>query len=272
MRSAAIASQEGLHLERGHDHRRPAELAGDEQLAVAAGDVEQRDRDERAQVDLARQADDAPGGLGVRQEVRVREHRALREAGRAARVEDRREVVGLGAIGDERVAVGQRRAVLEDVRGARVVEDVLHLGLGEARVHRHDDGARAAARPRTRAPSRRRCPAGSRRGRRRRRPGPCSPPATRAARVPQLAVGQPLAAELDDRLAVAAPGRPSRAASPRATAAGPCSARSRRRHARSRWCRRPWREDSLRPRLGCSHDRDPDAGRPAGHRPAWAAC
>ena len=44
-------------------------------------------------------------------------------------------------VDDDRVTVGKRRARLEDVRRARVGDDVLDLALGEAGVHRHRDGA-----------------------------------------------------------------------------------------------------------------------------------
>jgi hypothetical protein len=132
----------------------------------------------------------------------VREHRALREAGRAAGVEDRREIVGLGGAGDERLAIRQRRVLLEHVARAGVVEDVLDLALGEARVDRHDDGAAqlhaperehpvsAVAKPDRDAVA---------------LAHPAVPQPTRDARraVPELGVREPFPADLDDRLAVA---------------------------------------------------------------------
>ncbi len=49
--------EELLHLERRHDHRRATHLDRDDQLAVAAGDVEHRHRDEVADVVVLGEAD-----------------------------------------------------------------------------------------------------------------------------------------------------------------------------------------------------------------------
>ncbi len=122
----------------------PADLEQRDHLAVAAGHVEQRHADQRPQVRalLARRPEAANDVLGVGEEVQVRGHRALGEAGRSARVEDRRQVVLAEVVDDQRLAVRQLGARLERQLRARVVDDVLDLGLGEARVDRDRDRTR----------------------------------------------------------------------------------------------------------------------------------
>ena len=99
---------------RGHDHRRAAEPDLQEQLAVAAGDVEQRHRDEVARRRARRRGRRRCTRIAVStldRKFSWRGHRALGEAGRAARVEDRGEVArARGRRRRRGVAVGQRVA------------------------------------------------------------------------------------------------------------------------------------------------------------------
>ena len=177
--------EEALEVQRARqDLHAAAELEHRDQLAVAAGHVEQRHRHERGDRRSLRASgvQAAKRVLAVGQEVAVGGHRALGKAGGAAGVEDRRQVLGGEILARHRLAVRQRRARLERVRRARVLDHVRHLLLGEARVHGHHHRAQRAARRRTRAPSRCRCPGGSPRDRRGPRRAACRPPATRAAR------------------------------------------------------------------------------------------
>ena len=70
-------SQELLDVEGGHDHRGAVQRSEHEQLAIAAGDVEQRDGDQGAQAGLAAQTQASDARLDVGQEVLVRGHRPL---------------------------------------------------------------------------------------------------------------------------------------------------------------------------------------------------
>ena len=128
----------------GKDLDAAAQLERGDELAVAAGDVKQRDRDERRDARslgaLDRQA--AKGVLAVGQKVGVRGHRALGKAGSAARVEDRREIARAEVVGHEPVPLGQLLAVGEGELRAGVLDDIGDLVLGKARVHRHRRGAR----------------------------------------------------------------------------------------------------------------------------------
>ncbi len=138
-----------------------------EECPAGAGDVEQRHRDEADRV-LVESEGLARGG-DERGEVRAREHRALREAGRARCVELDRDVVGRGrvtgiAVGlrvapgtelvvtrvsadreDERIRRQRRFALVQDREevaphdqdaGAGVVHDVRDLGGGQPPVDR----------------------------------------------------------------------------------------------------------------------------------------
>ncbi len=104
-------------------------------------------------------------------------------------------------VDDHRVTVGKRSARLEDERRARVGDDVLDLALGEAGVHRNRDGAEhldAEERERPVVPVRQ-ADAHS--------IAPVDAESAQATRhsgraIPELLVGQPLAAELDERLCV----------------------------------------------------------------------
>ena len=88
--------KESVEVERVGEDLDPApELEHRDQLAVAAGDVKQRDGHQRRDPRPLRAVDGqaAEGVLAVRREVGVGRHRPLREAGRSAGVEDRRQVV-----------------------------------------------------------------------------------------------------------------------------------------------------------------------------------
>ena len=86
----------GYHPEAGLIIRQ----AADQGLAVAPGDVEQRDHDQRAQVraEVTRDPAHPERGLHVGQHVLVRVHGALGEPGGPAGVENRRDVLGPGAL------------------------------------------------------------------------------------------------------------------------------------------------------------------------------
>ena len=132
--------KEAVEVQRaGQDLHPAAELQRRDQLAVAAGHVEQR---HRHQVDIDGPSERsvvqaAKGVLAVGQEVGVRGHRPLGKAGRAARVEDRREVVAREVLDDRRARPsGSAAAGREGVRRAGVLHHVGDLLLGQARVHR----------------------------------------------------------------------------------------------------------------------------------------
>ena len=113
------------------------------------------------------EADDPPARLGVRQEVLVGRHRALREPGRAARVEDRGEVLVAEVVDDDRFAVGKRR--LRARRRTTAPESVTtySISLSVKRVFTgHGDRAEHLRRRRTRGPSRSRWRGGCRHDRR----------------------------------------------------------------------------------------------------------
>jgi hypothetical protein len=120
----------------------PPNLGGDDQLAVAPGDMEQRHRHEVADGLAVLEADHPLARLRIGQEVLVGGHGALREARGAARVEDGGQVLLAEVVDHHRGAVGHVDTRLEDVRGARVGDHVLDLAVAEAGVHGHGHGAR----------------------------------------------------------------------------------------------------------------------------------
>ena len=128
-------------------------------------------------------------------------HRPLREAGGPAGVEDRGQLAAARVVHGERWPVGQRIAGAQHGVGAGVGEHVLDLGRGEPGVHRHRDRARQLDAEEREHPVDARgqqdrhavTPRDAARGEPARDPG-------RA--VPQLPVGQPLPADLDERLTV----------------------------------------------------------------------
>ncbi len=230
----ADRAQEAVEVERvAQDERAPAELRHHEQLAVAAGHVEQRHVDQRRQLRafVTVELDAAQRVLDVRQEVRVRGHRALGKAGRAARVEDRREILGGEVLDREAIAVGQRLAGTEHVARAAVGDDVLDLGLLEARVDRHGDGARQLRAPEGQHPV-------DAVGQQDRDAiaaldaDHAQPAGHALGALPQLLVGERLTADLDHGSGRSDRDRRSLAASARAMSEDRCIARFRRRRAR----------------------------------------
>ena len=116
----------------------PPTYSATQQLAVAAGHVEQRDRDQGAQA----------GGStdSARRQVSALDRKfswlvtaPLGKPGGAAGVEDRGRAGRLGVVDDQRVAVGQRGSGREHVRRAGVGHHVVRFLLGEAGVDRHHD-------------------------------------------------------------------------------------------------------------------------------------
>ena len=120
-----------------------AELEHGDELAVAAHDVKERQRDQARDPRSLRTIDlkDADGVLAGGGEVAVRGHRTLRKARGAARVEDRREVVGLQILDDEGVAVRQGGIWRKREDAPGVVDEVGRLVLGEAGVDGDRDRA-----------------------------------------------------------------------------------------------------------------------------------
>ncbi len=135
--------QERAYVEGRQHHRGAAECELQEQLAVAPGDVEERHRHQVARGRAVRAVDaqHADRRLDVGQEVLVAGHRPLGEAGGAAGVEDRGEVTRGEVRCGARCTVGQRGTGPQDGSRTAVVEHVLDLPRGEARVHRHRDRA-----------------------------------------------------------------------------------------------------------------------------------
>ena len=204
MRSSATVRRNAATSKAGSTTVRPPQLDQQEQLAVAAGDVEQRHRHEvaggrtRRPVDV----DHADRGLDVGEEVLVGGHRALGEAGGPARVEDRGQVAAAEVVDGERLA---RRAA--DRRGAArasAPESASTYSTSGAAKRVFTGTATAPASWMPKNASTQSTPLGSRIATRSPR---ATPPAAQPARdpgraVPQLPVGQPLPADLDDRLAV----------------------------------------------------------------------
>ena len=132
--------EEGLDVEGRHDDRCAAGFAGGQQLAVAAGDVEERDGDQAAEISGRREAD-AAAGFHVGEEVLVRGHGAFGEAGGAAGVEDGGDVFGgASGVGEGR-AKGERAPVLQNELAAGIVEDVVDFGLAETGVDGDGNGS-----------------------------------------------------------------------------------------------------------------------------------
>ena len=83
--------QEGLHLERRHDHRRAAQWSVMSNWLLQPVTWNSGTETRLRMLRSSGKSDDPPARLAVRQEVLVGGHRALREARRAAGVEDRRQ-------------------------------------------------------------------------------------------------------------------------------------------------------------------------------------
>ena len=150
---------------------------GDEQLRVTADDVEQRYRDQRSQAgaDIGRKAEAGKHVPDIGQKRLVGRRHALGIAGGPGCAEERRDVAAAKSVDDQRVHVRQGTGCGGVHRDPGVLQHELDLGLGRAGVDRDRH-----------APGRAQAPRGSR------------------GTVPQLPVGQPLAADLDHGLHVRA--------------------------------------------------------------------
>ena len=140
----ADGAEEALEVQwPGEDLHAPAELEHGDQLAVAAGHVKQRHGHQRRDVGalgtVDRQATERV--LAVGEEVPVRGHRALREARRSARVEDRRKVLRAEIVDRDGLALRQRRRCGERELRAGVPHHVGDLLGREAGVDRNDGRA-----------------------------------------------------------------------------------------------------------------------------------
>ena len=192
-------------VERRQDDRCAADAGGDEQLRVTAGDVEQRHRDQRPQAgaDIGRKAEAGKHVLGIGQKRLVGRRHALGIAGGAGCVEERRDVAEAKSVDDQRVPVRQGTVCGEVHRDPGVLQHELDLGLGRARVDRdsHAPGhERAPEREHPVHPGRiaHGDPVAAR------HPGRAQAPRDSRGTVPQLPIGQPLAADLDHGLHVRA--------------------------------------------------------------------
>src|SRR5262249_52175316 len=129
-------SQKGLDLERGHYHGRAPGFAGRQELAVAARHVKQWNRNQVANAAVARQVDDPMACLRIGEKRFVGSHRALGEPGRAAGVEDCREVLFDKVARRERRTLGQGLIWHKHIARSRIIDYIFDFGFSEARIDR----------------------------------------------------------------------------------------------------------------------------------------